>query len=199
MSSDVVLAQRLLFHSKPATQHACLAKPVRTQVRPAPGPDEVNWPALWLRPRQRAFRTALTRPLLAALLLLVPVGLFSGGLQQLNHLLCPAAVVASAASAEASAAVWPWYCSQRSVAARALQRLMVAWLPTLLLSLWQGMVLPVINWLLIQVGGCLSEVREVQVGGLTQAQCARPGGLRGPKRKTGGRDECGSRRPLNHV
>ncbi|GLC55507.1 hypothetical protein PLESTB_000995000 [Pleodorina starrii] len=127
------------------------------KVRPAPGPDEVNWPALWLRSAQRSRRTALVTPLLAALLLLVPVGLFSGGLQQLNHLLCPppspSPPEAGVAAAAGAAAVWPWYCSQRSLAARVLQRLVVAWLPTLLLSLWQGMVLPVTNWLLIQASG----------------------------------------------
>lgn len=93
------------------------------------------------------------------------MGIFSGGLQQVNYLLCPALAVASAQTptegrtaaagieeaAEAAEAAWPWYCHQENLAARVLQRMFVAWLPTLLLSLWQGMVLPVTNWLLIQV------------------------------------------------
>lgn len=123
-------------------------------VRPAPGPDEINWPTLWMRPRERALRRVVVLPLVVALLLVVPVGLFSGGLQQLNALLCPAAsaLAASEAGGAGGAWRWRWYCAQRAPATQLLRRVVVGWLPALLISLWQGMVLPVLNWLLIQVG-----------------------------------------------
>ncbi len=123
-------------------------------VRPAPGPDEINWPTLWMRPRERRLRRAAVLPLVVALLLLVPVGLFSGGLQQLNALLCPTtalAAVGADAGAGGGAWRWRWYCAQRAPAAQLLRRVVVGWLPALLISLWQGMALPVLNWLLIQV------------------------------------------------
>lgn len=144
--------------------------PTIHQVSPAPGPDEVNWSALWLRPRQRWLRRVLlVRPLALGLLLLVPVGIFAGGLQQLNSLLCPAGSGPGhdpgrlegaggvpggghgGGAGGGAAGAWPWYCSQRSFVARLLQRLAMGAGPALLVSLWQGMVLPVALWLLVQV------------------------------------------------
>lgn len=94
----------------------------------APGPEEVNWPALWLNYRQKAWRAWYTKPVralltgcwwavpaaeirpapalrvppthraprplppapqLLCLLVLVPVGVFAGGLTQIDFLLCP--------------------------------------------------------------------------------------------------------------
>lgn len=51
-------------------------------------PLQVNWQALWLTWQQRDLRAFLTRPLMA-LLILIPVGIFAGGLQQLDYLFCP--------------------------------------------------------------------------------------------------------------
>ncbi len=58
------------------------------QVQVAPGPDEVNWPALWLNYKQRDFRSWVCKPLLVVLVLF-PIGVFAGGLTQLDFLLCP--------------------------------------------------------------------------------------------------------------
>jgi hypothetical protein len=57
-------------------------------VRPAPGPEEVNWGALWMTWRGRELRKSLVTPLLL-LVVLVPVSIFAGGLQQLNAAACP--------------------------------------------------------------------------------------------------------------
>lgn len=46
---------------------------------------------------------------------------------------------------------WKWYCEQDHVAAQALSFVVVGWLPSLLLMLWQGMVLPLTMYLLVQV------------------------------------------------
>ncbi len=56
--------------------------PCNSQVQPAPGPEEVNWPALWSSWRERDWRTMLVRPLVL-LVVLFPVGIFTGGLMQL--------------------------------------------------------------------------------------------------------------------
>eukprot|EP00798_Chlamydomonas_sp_ICE-L_P017208 gene17208-23528_t len=58
------------------------------KVHPAPGPEEVNWPTLWLNYRQRDWRHNLVRPLILIVLLL-PVGIFTSGMQQLDFVFCP--------------------------------------------------------------------------------------------------------------
>lgn len=60
----------------------------QSQVHPAPGPEEVNWSALWSDYRSRDLRRNLTRPL-SILVVLFPIGIFTGGLMQLDYLLCP--------------------------------------------------------------------------------------------------------------
>jgi hypothetical protein len=44
-----------------------------------------------------------------------------------------------------------WYCNSDSFIARYLSKLVTAWLPGILLTLWQGMVLPLCMLLLSQV------------------------------------------------
>lgn len=44
-----------------------------------------------------------------------------------------------------------WYCQEKSVAATYLSKLITGWLPGLLLTLWQNMVLPLTMLLLVQV------------------------------------------------
>ncbi len=57
-------------------------------MHPAPGPEEVNWSALWSDYRSRDLRRNLTRPL-TLWTVLFPIGIFAGGLVQLDYLLCP--------------------------------------------------------------------------------------------------------------
>lgn len=46
---------------------------------------------------------------------------------------------------------WQWYCIQANPTARILKLIIVGWVPALLLSLWQGMVLPLAFTALVQV------------------------------------------------
>ncbi|EFJ49655.1 hypothetical protein VOLCADRAFT_104236 [Volvox carteri f. nagariensis] len=158
------------------------------RVHPAPGPDEVNWSALWSNFRDRDLRRNLMRPLVV-LMVAFPIGIFTGGVTQLDYLLCPAHLcvglesgsedwvaagctddikeresadiktrctlagktlfgVAHAPSQQLS---WEWYCGQKNPIARLLKRLVVAWLPSLLLILWQGMVLPLFFTFVVQI------------------------------------------------
>lgn len=48
---------------------------------------------------------------------------------------------------------WKWYCNQDDAVAKQLKRLVVGWLPSLLITLWQGMVLPLVFILIVQVRG----------------------------------------------
>ncbi len=57
------------------------------QVHPAPGPEEVNWQALWLNWRQRDIRGYITAPLWL-FIVFFPIGIFTGALSQLDYVLC---------------------------------------------------------------------------------------------------------------
>ena len=48
----------------------------------------MNWPALWLSYSEREARSWIFTPLML-LLIAFPIGVFTGGMQQLNFLLCP--------------------------------------------------------------------------------------------------------------
>ncbi|GIL51096.1 hypothetical protein Vafri_7150 [Volvox africanus] len=136
------------------------------RVHPAPGPDEVNWSALWSNFRGRDLRRNLIRPLVV-LMVAFPIGIFTGGLTQLDYLLCPLHRCASVQegsdvwrSSNCTEAIrnrenqqlsWDWYCGQKDPFSKLLKRLVVAWLPSLLLILWQGMVLPFFFTFVVQV------------------------------------------------
>lgn len=57
------------------------------QVRPAPGPEEVNWPTLWRGWRSREARAALVIPFIV-LLVLLPVSLATGALASVEYAFC---------------------------------------------------------------------------------------------------------------
>ncbi|GLC35608.1 hypothetical protein PLESTM_000342700 [Pleodorina starrii] len=137
------------------------------RVQPAPGPDEVNWSTLWSNFRSRDLRRNLMRPLVV-LVVLFPIGIFTGALTQLDYLLCPSHVCVNLEhdseqwtkagcteaiyKRESQQLTWDWYCDQRDPVSKLLKRLVVAWLPSLLLVLWQGMVLPLLFTFVVQVG-----------------------------------------------
>ena len=50
-------------------------------VEPAPGPDEINWQALWKTPFQKKIRAAVVWPLMS-LLIAFPLGVFAGSLSR---------------------------------------------------------------------------------------------------------------------
>lgn len=49
---------------------------------------QVNWRSVWMSYRDRAIRGWIFKPLLA-LFILIPVGMFSAAMMQLQLLLCP--------------------------------------------------------------------------------------------------------------
>ncbi|PNW73839.1 hypothetical protein CHLRE_13g574850v5 [Chlamydomonas reinhardtii] len=131
------------------------------RVHPAPGPEEVNWSALWSDYRSRDLRRNLTRPL-SILVVLFPIGIFTGGLMQLDYLLCPQHKCDELKQTDPTAweeqcnndgrqqITWDWYCLQSDPVSQLLRRLVVGWLPALLINLWQGMVLPLVFTLVVQ-------------------------------------------------
>lgn len=94
-----------------------------TQVQPAPGPEEVNWEALWFNHSQRRLRQFLTTPL-AILVVFAPVSLLTSAISSLNTQFC-------------SAVKWEFYCSSRSAISNILRGLVTGFLPSLLIILWQ--------------------------------------------------------------
>jgi hypothetical protein len=69
---------------------SCNIHPLRRQlfsVHPAPGPEEVNWQALWYTNRQRVVRGLIVVPCIVALVM-VPVSLLTSALTQLNEAFC---------------------------------------------------------------------------------------------------------------
>lgn len=61
------LAAQALIHSEDCREFKVCA---------APGPEEVNWSALWLSYKQRDFRGWFTKPLLV-IIMLIPINMFS--------------------------------------------------------------------------------------------------------------------------
>ncbi|KAG2443726.1 hypothetical protein HXX76_002072 [Chlamydomonas incerta] len=131
------------------------------RVHPAPGPDEVNWSTLWSDYRSRDLRRNLTRPL-TLLVVLFPIGIFTGGLMQLDYLLCPKHKCDELKETDPNAwqeqcfdiiqqrISWSWYCQQTDFWSQLLRRLVVGWLPSLLINLWQGMILPLAFTFVVQ-------------------------------------------------
>jgi hypothetical protein len=57
------------------------------QVHPAPGPEEVNWQALWFTHAQRTLRMWLVAPVMV-LIVLLPVSLLGAAATQITGLIC---------------------------------------------------------------------------------------------------------------
>ena len=68
-------------------QRSFLLCPIPLQVHPAPGPDEVNWQALWYTHSQRVVRGLLVTPFIIIIVLL-PVSLLSSAMTQLQDAFC---------------------------------------------------------------------------------------------------------------
>lgn len=98
-------------------------------MHPAPGPEEVNWYALWFTHEQRSLRGWITVPCIV-FLVLVPVSLVAAAITQVNAAFCT------------SSLSWRWYCCSRNFVARGAKSLLTGFVPTLLVLLWQGMAMP---------------------------------------------------------
>ncbi|KAL3131896.1 hypothetical protein ABBQ38_007601 [Trebouxia sp. C0009 RCD-2024] len=97
------------------------------RVMEAPGPEEVNWSVLWRTWMARDVRELIVLPLIV-LIILVPIGLFTGIVAQTTVAVCN----------RRGSYTWNWYCGQQNVA----RSLFTSVLPPLLLMLWQSLVMP---------------------------------------------------------
>jgi hypothetical protein len=115
-------------------------------VQPAPSPDDVNWPTLTRSWWQRQSRPVIVLPLILIIMLL-PIGAFTGAFAQLTIAICGSPADDSAAWSADS-----WYCSDDPWATF-FRNLMTSLAPTLLLSLYHMVVLPVLVYYAAQAEG----------------------------------------------
>ena len=95
----------------------------------APGPDNVNWMTLLKTSKERFLRKVLMLPLIA-IIMLFPAGFFSAAMGVFDVALCQ----------EGSEIYWDWYCKTQSPIGQLLKRLVTGWLPSLLVTIWQNLV-----------------------------------------------------------
>eukprot|EP00884_Botryococcus_braunii_P022692 jgi/Botrbrau1/9106/Bobra.0305s0013.1 len=99
--------------------------PQQFLVNRAPGPEQVNWVSLWLTRKER-FRDNLAAIVLLAFFILLPIGLLTGAFQNINFVICNSDLRQS------------WYCATNNY----LRGIIEGWLPSVLLMLWQNLVMP---------------------------------------------------------
>lgn len=100
----------------------------------APSPDNINWLTLFQTGKSRLIRRIIVIPFIA-LLIVFPSGIFFSALAILNTEVCT----------ENTQLYWPAYCEltqgeNSTLFGRLISRLIVGWLPTILLSVWQNVV-----------------------------------------------------------
>jgi len=101
------------------------------QTQPAPGPDEIHWMGLWSTQRERFIRCIFAWPFLL-FFILFPVGFFSASVRQVNAAIC-----------NSGNRAFRGYCSGSETDSVNLYNLVTSPLiPSLLLSLWQTVVMP---------------------------------------------------------
>ncbi|GAX72907.1 hypothetical protein CEUSTIGMA_g362.t1 [Chlamydomonas eustigma] len=139
------------------------------RVLPAPGPEEVNWSSLWMNYHSRSIRGWIFKPLLT-LFILIPVSMFSAALMQLSSLICPAhqcvddqtgiitvtimACPPGSTLGDGTAPLWPYYCDgEGGILTNPLETVLTVWVPAFLVTLWQGSLLPLVTYLLVQATG----------------------------------------------
>ncbi|GMH41955.1 hypothetical protein BSKO_09874 [Bryopsis sp. KO-2023] len=120
--SATVAAQTLL-HSE--SSH-------KFKAYPAPGPEEMNWQALWKTWVEKDVRSVIVFPFLVFLCLL-PIGLAMGAMSRLNNFLC---------GRTDSPWYWNAYCAKNGDNESRLRSLVTGWLPPILVSVWQNMIMP---------------------------------------------------------
>merc|ERR1712072_1287171 len=95
----------------------------------APGPDNINWLSLFKSNKEKFLRRLLVLPILI-LIMLFPAGFFSTAMTVLDQLFCT----------ESTPIYWAWYCETDSQTGRLLKRLVTGWLPSLLVTVWQNVI-----------------------------------------------------------
>eukprot|EP00210_Caulerpa_lentillifera_P005734 g5482.t1 len=138
------IASQVLLHTEKGNQF---------RVGPAPGPDEMNWQALWKSKGEKEFRQIIVIPFIV-LLCSFPLGIFAGALSQLSEFLC---------AHPENCMHWKQYCDEPSY-----HNLITAWLPALIVSIWQNIMMPNGLYYLVQAScGCTSLSRfERRIGHL---------------------------------
>ncbi|KIY96999.1 ERD4-related membrane protein [Monoraphidium neglectum] len=139
----------VLFRTQKAAAIAssCNIHPLRKElfkVFPAPGPEEVNWEALWFTHAQRVRRAFYVTPFLVVLVLL-PVSLLTSAMTQLNDLFC---------SANNTKLRWDDYCYSGMRFFTILRSVLTGFVPALLIQLWQGLLMPRLVYLAAQSEAC---------------------------------------------
>ncbi|KAK9817083.1 hypothetical protein WJX72_009273 [[Myrmecia] bisecta] len=111
------------------------------RVYEAPGPEEVNWSVLWMNYKEQELRGLIVIPLIV-LLMLVPIGLFSGAIAQATVAICGSSGFFNRFYSSA-------YCGQNSL----LRSIITGILPQVLLLLWQNLIMPNALYRLAQIEG----------------------------------------------
>ncbi|CAK0783273.1 hypothetical protein CVIRNUC_006472 [Coccomyxa viridis] len=116
------------------------------RVMEAPGPEEVNWQALWKPRWQRTLREAMVLPLII-IVMLVPLGLFTGTLAQATSAICGGSDTGR--NSKLAVLRTSWYCEDGSL----IRPLITSLLPSLLLTTWQSLIMPIALYCLAQMEG----------------------------------------------
>lgn len=114
------------------------------RVLPSPDPADINWVALLRGWKQRMVRPLLVFPVIMVIMLF-PIGIFTGAFSQLSTAICGV----PAGDADPTTYATSWFCSDERLA-RFLRNLLTGFLPSLLLSLYQVLVLPLAFYLVAQ-------------------------------------------------
>jgi hypothetical protein len=103
-------------------------------VDAAPAPDDVNFNSLWMHPWEKWCRSLVARLVVAAIIIF-PIGVFASSMVSLSTALC----------AKNSSYYWEWYCEDGNgddTGQSFFFRLLTAWIPSLLLAVWNAVVIP---------------------------------------------------------
>jgi len=111
-------------------------------TQPAPGPDDINWKALWSTGPRRYLRRAIAAPMLL-MVVLFPAGMFSAAISNINLALCNTPWNGADTDNNSSSS---WYCGstglQTDPGSVLFQLITSAALPALLLTVWQTVAMP---------------------------------------------------------
>ncbi|PRW44348.1 pyruvate decarboxylase 4 [Chlorella sorokiniana] len=121
-----------------ASDGLTLVPGVNLTARPAPGPDNINWAALWSTWGQRILRGLAVIPFLV-FWMVFPIGVLTGALTNLNTAVC-------SGTSDTNSIYWPWYCEQTDFWARLLKGLLQGLLPPIISMAWDTFVMPIMLW-----------------------------------------------------
>lgn len=106
----------------------------RFKVQQAPGPDEINWQALWIPWYQKDIRAIIAIPIMI-IFMLIPLGIFVAILSKLSHFVCDLDSTHYTQS----------YCGNN------LKVIVSGWFPAFIVVIWQELIMPNVLYYLVQV------------------------------------------------